>query len=570
MSARELLPDVVGALHKRARRSWSNRLNQSKAKAQEPRASPDSAVSLSNDTHLAPNPATGGDVIHANSQGHQENQSACKSQVVTRPLLPEHEESIDSFTQIAVPGPVQSAQRGGNDIHNPSTETHQASSSPQVQLAPEHPAASFDYFHHIFPPLPAHSPDLPASNDTNNEDTKLPRPILIPRVTPGPHAPFARCFPPSLLTALPAHRQVPKSDFLAFIDALNLVVRPHPLITTTEFLAMVVGSVPFDVAEAVGTAVELAAVGAHVAFTYKATGRFFAVMNERYFHPRGLHVKMIKTKRLRKEFGLDKKRDLEEEEEGEVMLIDEGQQQQQQEQRQQQDEQHQSPATTTTTDQKQKKKEEKKNKKKPKKKLQPLALPLTADTLELSCQERCLAFLETKCYAARLEFDNLPPPATFTLPPPSQSQDQSQSQPQTLSSTHDQDDKTPPRTEPQTAPLPTSAPSTSSPKPPMFQRLAAWRVKHILLKSEKEAKRQRRRAWKRHHEKGKPLREPWGERQRVGQLDWVFVQNLDEWEAQRGAKAARKQEAAEEKRRKRDARMENLGLRRVRTERTVR
>ena len=103
----------------------------------------------------------------------------------------------------------------------------------------------------------------------------------------------------------------------------------------------------------------------------------------------------------------------------------------------------------------------------------------------------------------------------------------------------------------------------------MTQRLATWRIKHLIAKAEREAKSQRRRAWKRHRDKGKPLKEPsWGEKSRINQLDWLFVQNLDDWEAQRRAKEAKKQEKEEEKKRRQTERQASLG--RALTWKTVR
>jgi hypothetical protein len=75
-------------------------------------------------------------------------------------------------------------------------------------------------------------------------------------------------------------------------------------------------------------------------------------MNETYFHPRGLHVKVINTKKMIKMLGLDKKA--------------------------------------------------------------PLVAPLSEDTLDLSAQDRCLLHLYS--WACELQFDHLPPrPQTTAL-----------------------------------------------------------------------------------------------------------------------------------------------------------
>ncbi|KAI1114202.1 hypothetical protein F5Y14DRAFT_441420 [Nemania sp. NC0429] len=263
----------------------------------------------------------------------------------------------------------------------------------------------------------------------------LPKPVLVPRVHPGAAAPFLRAWAPEL-----ADHAVAKEDFVAFIDYLNIINTPHLAFRVMEVTGAAVGLVPYDVAEGVGGALEGIAIIGTIALNYKRKKDYFALMNEKYFHPRKLHVKVIGTKRLKRLLGLDKK--------------------------------------------------------------DPCLAPLTEETLELTSQDRCLRYLSQ--YTCELSFDvPAPSPATTTL-----------------------------------------------------AKITAWQIRHKVHKADRLAKAGRKRAWKR-HQKGKNPQDrlnSLGERTRVKSLDWILVQNLEEWEAQRAEKERKKEEKrkASQQQRKRD------------------
>ncbi|KAH8162324.1 hypothetical protein CIB48_g5908 [Xylaria polymorpha] len=261
----------------------------------------------------------------------------------------------------------------------------------------------------------------PVSEDA--EFPPLPKPVLIPRLYPGDGVPFARAWAAEL-----ADHDIAKEDFVAFIDNLNIIITPHVALRVLKAAGFAVGLVPYDVAEGVGGAIEAIAIVGAAALNYKRTKDYVALMNEKYFHPRKLHIKIIGTKRLKKLFGLEKK--------------------------------------------------------------DPCLAALTEATLELTCQERCLQYLSQ--YICELSFDvSAPSPATTTL-----------------------------------------------------AKIATWEIKHKVLKADRAAKSGRKRSWKR-LQKGKNPQSrwnSWGERNRVKSLDWLLVQNLEEWEAQRAEKEAKKEE----------------------------
>ncbi|KAI1192797.1 hypothetical protein F5X97DRAFT_64237 [Nemania serpens] len=251
----------------------------------------------------------------------------------------------------------------------------------------------------------------------------LPKPVLVPRVNPGAATPFVRAWAPEL-----ADHAVAKEDFVAFIDNLNVIMTPHLAFRVMEATGAAVGMVPYDVAEGVGGALEGIALIGSIAMNYKRKKDYFALMNEKYFHPRKLHIKIIGTKRLKKQLGLDKK--------------------------------------------------------------DPCLAPLTEETLELTSQDRCLRYLSQ--YTCELSFD---------------------------------------------VPAPSQATTT-------LAKITAWQIRHKVRKADRLAKAGRKRAWKR-HQKGKNPQDRWnslGERVRVKSLEWILVQNFEEWEAHRAEKERKKEE----------------------------
>ncbi|KAI1815607.1 hypothetical protein GGS20DRAFT_320571 [Poronia punctata] len=262
-------------------------------------------------------------------------------------------------------------------------------------------------------------PTVPA----NIELPRLTKPVLIPRVAPGSSVPFARAWAPAL-----TELAVTKEDFVTFVDNMNTMITPHAAFRALQVAAIVVSFIPYDAAEGVGGALEAIAILGAAAMNYKRVKGYLSLMNENYFHPRGLHVKIVDTKRMKKMVGLDKK--------------------------------------------------------------DHCLAPLTEQTLELSIQGRCLRYLSK--YTCDLSFDvPAPSPATTTL-----------------------------------------------------AKITTWEIRHKIRQADKSARQSRKRTWKR-YQKGKKLQGRWegrGERQTVKSLDWLLIQDLDEWKAQKMEKEAKKEE----------------------------
>ncbi|GAW15624.1 hypothetical protein ANO14919_050410 [Xylariales sp. No.14919] len=383
MPSKELLGDAIRTLTKKASRSLMSKKGQSN-----------------------------------NHEDDLENQQAPKQGLLhpDNAIDPEHP-SVRRVSSIIVSdnrdisaGPQKGPSIDGDDKELTPTTT----SDSVVQVTESH---ILDLATASFPPVPEYTDFL-----------SLPKPVLIPRLDPGSVIPFARAWAPEL-----TDHAVAKEDFVAFIDNLNIVITPNVAFRVLQVAGFAVGLVPYDIAEGVGGALEGIAIIGTAAMNYKRTKDYLSLMNEKYFHPRKLHVKIVGTKRLKKLFELDKK--------------------------------------------------------------DPCLAPLTEDTLELTSQERCLRYLSR--YSCELSFDvPSPSPATTTL-----------------------------------------------------AKITAWEIKHKVRKADKAARSSRKRTWKR-YQKGKNPQSRWdsrGEKARVKSLDWILVQNLEDWEARKADKKARKEEGKSKK-----------------------
>ncbi|KAF9871511.1 hypothetical protein CkaCkLH20_10922 [Colletotrichum karsti] len=293
----------------------------------------------------------------------------------------------------------------------------------EIQPPPAYPgdATSRPPFTEPKPTLEDSSSDLQpsrASPSTNDPQPTAPdikldiedpsKPVVIPRLNPGSTFPFARAWAPEL-----ERHDIPQSDWLGFLDRLNILSSPHPGITAAQVLGVGLAFAPFEGADGLAFLIELGAAGlaAHMAKT--KCRDFLAQMNRDYFGPRGLHVRIVDGKELRRNLGLETK--------------------------------------------------------------DPMMAPLGEETLDMTTQERCLAYLNGR--VCELDFD---------VPDP----------------------------DPQTKAL---------------ARLAAWRVKLHVKDTDKKATKARRKAWKR-FQKGKKLKECREEKSRVKRISWVLLQSIEDFE----------------------------------------
>lgn len=123
---------------------------------------------------------------------------------------------------------------------------------------------------------------------------RIAKPVIIPRVGKGATAPIHRAWASDL-----AGQAITEEEFISFIDNLNILSQPPAHAVVLHIAAIGIGCAPFDGAEGVAAATELAA---HVISRYTVRTRcqgFLTRTNSEFFHPRNLHARLLNSKAMR-------------------------------------------------------------------------------------------------------------------------------------------------------------------------------------------------------------------------------------------------------------------------------
>ncbi|KAH8918776.1 hypothetical protein BT69DRAFT_1285381 [Atractiella rhizophila] len=136
---------------------------------------------------------------------------------------------------------------------------------------------------HIPPPPPSWS------------SPKLAKPIVIPEQTGQFGAPFSRCYPPSLELF-----RVGKDEFVDMIDRLNKVWAPSGFWRNVDVAGNVALSVPEPSLFVLGITLSGVAQTALRVSQARASNAFLKVLNDGYFKQRGLRVKVVGSKKVKK------------------------------------------------------------------------------------------------------------------------------------------------------------------------------------------------------------------------------------------------------------------------------
>ncbi|OGM42000.1 hypothetical protein ABOM_009522 [Aspergillus bombycis] len=154
---------------------------------------------------------------------------------------------------------------------------------------------------------PAYAPTALIQNQTTHAAYRpssiLPKPVVIPQTSHSIHGsiyrPFARAYAPALESL-----GIPRSEFLAFVDALNEVWLANPYIQAISTTSAVACFIPL-------LQIQIAALGVHAAAEYGSvkvsqmrTQAYMRLANEQLFRPRGLRVQVLKTKVMMREVGV--------------------------------------------------------------------------------------------------------------------------------------------------------------------------------------------------------------------------------------------------------------------------
>ncbi|KAL3473846.1 hypothetical protein BJX99DRAFT_190287 [Aspergillus californicus] len=113
-------------------------------------------------------------------------------------------------------------------------------------------------------------------------------------------SPFMRSYSPFLADA-----KISPEEFLGFIDGLNTVFIGHPVFQATGLVGGVLTIVPFHPVQLAGVGVQVISGLGTAAISYARTRAYIKAANQELFGPRGLRVKVITTKKMMAEVGVD-------------------------------------------------------------------------------------------------------------------------------------------------------------------------------------------------------------------------------------------------------------------------
>ncbi|RAK95631.1 uncharacterized protein BO80DRAFT_418533 [Aspergillus ibericus CBS 121593] len=129
--------------------------------------------------------------------------------------------------------------------------------------------------------------------------TILPKPIVIPQTAHTYHGtihrPFTRATSP-ILSTLPTPLTTP--DFLTFLDTLNTVWLANPYLQAAGQAGNLLSFVPTIEFQLLALGIQTAAEYGSFMVSWVRTRQFLRVANERLFGPRGLRVRVLRTREM--------------------------------------------------------------------------------------------------------------------------------------------------------------------------------------------------------------------------------------------------------------------------------
>lgn len=118
-------------------------------------------------------------------------------------------------------------------------------------------------------------------------------PVAIPQMTKGRGMPFMRLNSPVL-----QEHGISESDFIEFIDTLNIVSAASPPFKILDLAGGIIGMVPHHWAQLTSNLLKLTAMGGTAIVSKSRTDAFLQEANQRTFGPKGLRVCLITTAAL--------------------------------------------------------------------------------------------------------------------------------------------------------------------------------------------------------------------------------------------------------------------------------
>ncbi|KAF7712807.1 Uncharacterized protein PECH_002591 [Penicillium ucsense] len=136
------------------------------------------------------------------------------------------------------------------------------------------------------------------------------RPCVIPQITQvfrgANFSPFIRAHAPELEQQC----GLSSREMLAFIDGLNEAHMANPFLQATNTIGSLVGMVPLQTAQIVGTSLSVAAGLGTAGVAIVRTKKYMTWANEAIFKPKGLHAQLCKTEKMLGQIGMEGQKDV--------------------------------------------------------------------------------------------------------------------------------------------------------------------------------------------------------------------------------------------------------------------
>ncbi|KAF2487395.1 hypothetical protein BDY17DRAFT_342161 [Neohortaea acidophila] len=142
------------------------------------------------------------------------------------------------------------------------------------------------------------SHDLTIAPSVSASRHGMPLPVVIPQTSKtwkgAFFSPFVRAYAPGL-----AEHGIDKETFATFIDGLNEAFVAHPLYQGASVVGGVMGMFyGLDPVQWAGIGLQVASGVASAATSYARTRAYVKAMNANLFHPAGLHLNVLTTKKM--------------------------------------------------------------------------------------------------------------------------------------------------------------------------------------------------------------------------------------------------------------------------------
>ncbi|PVH78895.1 hypothetical protein DL98DRAFT_381553, partial [Cadophora sp. DSE1049] len=127
-------------------------------------------------------------------------------------------------------------------------------------------------------------------NSVPIQPTPLTKPIVLPQIRKGRTQAFFRAWAPGLQS-----KGITQSDFLSFIDNLNVVATKSPPLQIVDLAGGIIALVPHAWFNVAGLAVSISAKLGAAAVSKGRTELYLREVNKKLFGPRGLKVSIAST-----------------------------------------------------------------------------------------------------------------------------------------------------------------------------------------------------------------------------------------------------------------------------------